>query len=314
MDESTSSISRRDLVLAGAGLLLAGGSAAAAPVARGKPLRIAHLTDMHVKPEASNGEGYAMALDSLTRLDPIPDLIVTGGDHIMDALVTSRDRAVVQWDLYERVLSQNTKLPVYPVLGNHDIWGWSVKEPLDESAPGFGKALALDRLKLNCGYYSFDAGGWHLVVLDNIARRGGGYYADLDPQQLEWLKGDLQSNRSRKPVCIFSHIPFLCVSALFFNQKPTVFWRVNDNLMHHDVKPLLPVFMQNNVRLLVSGHIHLGDRVDFKGMSFICDAAVSGSWWGGPFQEFPEGYGVLDLWPDGTFEHQYRTYGWKAGT
>jgi hypothetical protein len=26
----------------------------------------------------------------------------------------------------------------------------------------------------------------------------------------------------------------------------------------------------------------------------------------------PEGFGVLDLRPDGTFDHRYETYGWTA--
>ena len=40
--------------------------------------------------------------------------------------------------------------------------------------------------------------------------------------------------------------------------------------------------------------------------------AVSGNWWKGPRQEFPEGYGVIEFYPDGRFEHQYHTYGWIA--
>jgi hypothetical protein len=48
------------------------------------------------------------------------------------------------------------------------------------------------------------------------------------------------------------------------------------------------------------------------GMHFICDGAVSGNWWGGSFQDVPEGYGLFDLFSNGTFEHQYVTYGWKA--
>ena len=42
------------------------------------------------------------------------------------------------------------------------------------------------------------------------------------------------------------------------------------------------------------------------------DGAVSGSWWKGPLQGVPEGFGVVDLRPDGTFEHRYEAYGWKA--
>jgi 3',5'-cyclic AMP phosphodiesterase CpdA len=230
----------------------------------------------------------------------------------MDALQTTQQRAVIQWDLYDKVLSAGTKLPVYPVMGNHDVWGWAAKEPLDESVPEYGKAMALDRLKLKRSYYSFDAGGWHLVILDNIARRGGGYYSILDPEQLEWLKADLAANGSTKPVCVFSHIPFFAICPFFFSPKSETLWRVRDNLLYHDLSTILPVFKQGGVKLALSGHIHLGDRVDFDGMTFITTAAVSGNWWGGPFQQFAEGYGVVDLWPDGSFDYRYLNYGWKA--
>lgn len=311
--------SRREVILgglsAGAVMVVGADELRAAEPAPPGALRVAHLTDMHVKPEASNGEGYARALDSLKTLDRQPAFIVTGGDHVMDVMQSSRERGDVQWNLYQKLLEQNTKLRAYPVLGNHDVFGWGAKEPLPEDSPGYGKAMALDRLGLRKTWYSFDAGGWKFVVLDNIARRGGGYYGDIDPEQTEWLKGELESNRT-KPVCVFSHIPIASLCAFFFSygdgKKPKEFWKIGDNLMHRDSKDLIKLIGQNNVKLCVSGHIHLLDHVKYLGIDFICDGAVSGAWWGGPFQECAEGYGVFDFLPDGRFEHRYVTYGWDA--
>jgi len=303
----------------GAGTVLTLGIDQLRAAARLKPggLRVAHLSDMHVKPEAQNGEGYAKALGSLKQLDPAPDFIITGGDHVMDTLDCTPQRAAVQWDLYQKILERNTKLKVYPVLGNHDVFGWSRKDPLPEDTPGYGKAMALDRLGLNQGYYAFDAGGWKFIVLDNIARRGGGYYGELDAEQTEWLKAELQANKD-KPVVVFSHIPIASLCAFFFyyggGKTPKEFWKIGDNLMHRDAKPLIALLGQHNVKLCVSGHIHLLDHVKYMDVDFICDGAVSGNWWSGPFQECAEGYGVLDFCPDGTFEHRYVTYGWKAGS
>ena len=280
-------------------------------------LRFAHLSDMHVKPQGRGSEGFARALQSLSQLDPAPQWLVTGGDHVMDVLAATRAQAEGQWDLYDRVLWENTRLRTYPVLGNHDVWAWAAKEDLDHQ-PGFGKAMALDRLKLTQGYYSFDAGPWHFIVLDNIARRGRGYYGDLDAEQAEWLRADLSANASagNRPVCVISHIPLVSVCALFFQygfaERVGPTWSVGDNLLHHDVKPLLEILARGNVKLCISGHIHLLDHVEFMGIHFVCDGAVSGNWWGGPFQDVPEGYGVFDLYADGTFDHQYVTYGWKA--
>jgi 3',5'-cyclic AMP phosphodiesterase CpdA len=309
---------RRDVMIGalGAGAVLTLGVDQLRAVDAVKPggLRVAHLSDMHVKPEAQNGEGYAKALDSLKQIDPHPAFIVTGGDHVMDVMASTRARSDVQWDLYQRILEQNTKLRVYPVVGNHDVFGWGSKD-VTEDAAGYGKAMALDRLGLKQTYYGFDAGGWKFLVLDNIARRGGGYYGELDPEQTEWLTGELQANKD-KPVVVFSHIPIASLCAFFFyyggGKTPKEFWKIGDNLMHRDAKPLIALLGQHNVKLCVSGHIHLLDHVRYMGVDFICDGAVSGSWWGGPFQECSEGYGVLDFYPDGTFEHRYVTYGWVA--
>ncbi len=55
-------------------------------------------------------------------------------------------RTDTQWDIYQKTSTASTRSsrPI-TVLGNHDVWGWTAKENLDDQ-PGFGKALALDRL------------------------------------------------------------------------------------------------------------------------------------------------------------------------
>src|SRR5438067_1285434 len=310
---SRRSILAASLAAAG-GVIVTSVSRAAAPT---KPagFRFAHLTDMHVKPESGAPEGYAKALQSLAKVDPPPQFIITGGDHVMDALEKPRDRVNLQWDVYDKVFRENTKLKSYPVIGNHDVWGWMAKENWDAES-GFGKAVYLERMQLPKSYYSFDSGAWHFIVLDNISRREKAYFGQLDDEQTEWLKGELAAHAGKKPVCVLSHIPLVAICALFFGygngKTPKEFWRVGDNMMHHNVKPLLKILAAGNVKLCISGHVHLLDRVNYLGMSFICDGAVSGNWWGGPFQEVSEGYGIFDLFDDGTFEHQYVTYGWEA--
>jgi 3',5'-cyclic-AMP phosphodiesterase len=312
---------RREVVrtgIAACGLAALNGIAVAQPRAgsgKGERIRFAHLTDMHVQPELRAGEGFAAALQSLNKLDPRPDFIITGGDHVMDVFETDAARADVQWNLYTRVLRENTKLPTYACMGNHDVFGWGAapdKVPADSR--GYGKASAVERLNMKGPYYSFDEGPWHFVCLDNIARRDRGYLGDLEEAQSRWLATDLERAGGR-PVCVVSHIPLLGACVFFDGGDDRVredFWHVPDSYMHRNVKPLLDLLRRHNVRLLLSGHMHLVDRVDYLGMTFICDGAVCGGWWKGPNQEFSEGYGVVDLWSDGTFEHKYVTYGWKA--
>ena len=316
-----SEISRRALIRTG----LSAGAAMLAPAvvratvdAPAKPraaggVRFAHLTDMHIQPELRADDGYAAALRSLAKLDPQPDFVITGGDHVMDSFEHRLKRVKVQWDLYDKVLSENLKLPVYATLGNHDVFGWG-KDPTEISpaTSGYGKAMALDRLRMQQTYYSFDRAGWHFVILDNISRRDHGYFAGLDDEQTEWLKGDLAGND--KPVCVVTHIPLLSACVFFDLKFDDNTYQVNDALMQREVKPLLTLLRANNTKLCLSGHIHLVDRVDYLGMTFLCNGAVCGNWWKGPRQEFPEGYGVIDIYPDGGFDHQYVDFGWRAAT
>jgi hypothetical protein len=128
---------------------------------------------------------------------------------------------------------------------------------------------------------------------------------------LQWLKDDLA--RNEKPACLFSHIPLLSVGP--FNSPGFVkddHYRVPDTWLHANAMPLIELLRANRVRLCVSGHLHMVDRVDFLGISFVCNGSVCGRWWGGPYAQFPEGFGVFDLRPDGTFDYAYETFGWDA--
>jgi len=320
--------SRRQILRAGvvgsAGLLASRTvrAAAAKPGASApglQPFRVAHLTDIHVQPERRAGEGYLAALASLEKLSPRADLIVTGGDHVMDTTDTGLDRARTQWDVYRRAIA-STKTPVKSILGNHDIFGWGVKE-MPDSTVGYGRAMALDQLELAKPYYAFDGegeagGNWHFIMLDSMTRREFSYTGNFGPEQTEWLKADLSAaSAAKKHIIVFSHIPILSV-CVFFDGGPKRIreteWNVPDAWMHHDAHEIVDLLDQYNVKLAVSGHIHLVDRCDYRGTTYLCDGAVCGNWWKGPLAQFPEGYGVFDLYPDGRFEHEYVTYGWKA--
>jgi hypothetical protein len=66
------------------------------------------------------------------------------------------------------------------------------------------------------------------------------------------------------------------------------------------------------VKLCLSGHEHLWDRVQYNAVTYVCNGAVCGNWWKGAYHETSEGYGVVDLYADGTFEVEYVRYGWQV--
>ena len=274
-------------------------------------LRIAHLTDIHVQPELNAPQGMARALQHAQNLSDKPDLIFNGGDAIMDALGADQARTQTQWQVWQSVLKNECSLPVVHCIGNHDVWGWEAKENLSQEKL-YGKKWALDEFGLASRYYSFDKAGWHFIVLDSTHPAPNGYTAKLDEEQFEWLQDDLQRTPATVPVCVLSHIPIICFCAFFDGDNETDKggnWQVPGAWMHLDARRIKNLFYQHqNIKLCLSGHIHLQDKVEYLGIKYLCNGAVSGNWWEGNYQEFPPAYVVVDLYDDGSSESEYLPY------
>ena len=55
--------------------------------------------------------------------------------------------------------------------------------------------------------------------------------------------------------------------------------------------------------------MHLLDRVDYNGVAYLCNGAVSGNWWtSDTYQQTKAGYALIDLYDDGTVERTYLHY------
>jgi 3',5'-cyclic AMP phosphodiesterase CpdA len=291
-------------------------AADAAPSTKKRTLRLAHLTDLHIQPERAAVQGVAAALHHVQALADKPELIITGGDTIMDALVVGMDRAKLQWDLWQQTIKDECSLPIESCLGNHDVFGWDKKASgtTGEEAQ-WGKRWACDVFGRAKPYYSFDRNDWHIIVLDSILPSEQRLYnAGLDDEQFAWLQSDLAATPATTPVLVVSHIPIITVTVFSATAKKT------DNgdlviagpLMHNDYPRLRELFRKHpNVKLCLSGHTHVVDRIDFYGVGYLCNGAVCGGWWKADHQHTQPGYAVIDLFDDGTFDHQYINYGWK---
>jgi Icc protein len=328
---SQNQLSRRDLLRTGAavaaGTVLAGGwsgglalaeSPAASNSSRKRALRLAHLTDVHVQPERAAGEGLAACLHHVQEQKVKPDVIFNGGDAIMDSLATSPDRTRLQWKLWHDTFQKECSIPVESCIGNHDVWGWDKKRSgASGNEPNFGKAWSVEALGISNRYRSFDRAGWHFVVLDSIhtSDRERVYEGRIDEEQFEWLIDDLKKADAEKPICLLSHIPIMCVCMVFYSKKEPsdLDYNVSGANIHTDAPRLMKLFAKHpNVKLCLSGHIHDTDRVDYHGVTYLCNGAVSGGWWKGKHHECDAGYALVDLYDDGSFDHQYVNYAWKA--
>lgn len=305
-------MNRRDFLQRGGALALGatvGLSAASVqpppPTGIRRVLRVAHLTDVHVGPANDAPGGMATALRHAQAQEDRPELFLFGGDCIGDALGTPKGHVLEQWDIWNRVLADELKTPARMCLGNHDILGWNRRDDAELRAdPHYGKALALERLGMPSRYYSFDQAGWHFVVLDSMEFWHGnnqGYLARLDDEQFAWLDADLAGAAGR-PVCVLSHIPILSVAAFLDGDLAgTGTWVVPGAWMHIDARRIKDLFAKHgNVKVCLSGHLHMVDDVTYLGVRYLCNGAVCGGWWKGKWQDFGPAYALLDFYADGT--------------
>lgn len=76
--------------------------------------------------------------------------------------------------------------------------------------------------------------------------------------------------------------------------------------MHIDARAIINLFANYpQVKLCLSGHLHLQDKVVYNGVSYYCNGALCGNWWKGNYQYTKPGYATVDLYADGSFEVNY---------
>lgn len=320
------SFSRRDAIrtvgastlgaVAWNGLTAQGQSAEISPT-RKRSLRIAHLTDVHVQPEKQAAKGFAACLDHVQSLKDPVELILMGGDSVMESFDADDARTKEQWDVWNHVLKNHCSLPIRSAIGNHDIWGWdNAKSKTTGKEPNYGKRRALEMLHLDNRYYTFEQNGWQFIVLDSVQNhlaKTNGYLCYVDDEQYDWLESTLRDVPATTPTVILSHVPIISPSVFIWSNQDGGSFVIPRYILHNDYVKLKNLFAKHpNVKLCLSGHLHTLDRVDYNCVTYLCNGAVSGNWWGGRFNDTDEGYAVVDFYDDGTFEHEYVKYSWKA--
>jgi 3',5'-cyclic AMP phosphodiesterase CpdA len=275
-------------------------------------LRVAHLTDIHVDSLYNSEQGASVAFNHVCNLQDQPDFIITGGDHIADALKRGKPHVKNAWKIYNSVVESECKIPIYPAIGNHDIFGWALSTQPDKV---YGKLWAMDELKMKERYYYFDTpnnANWRFIVLDSCQfDPKNTYTAKLDDEQFEWLESVLNNTPSNVNISIVTHVPIISSTSFFDGRNESSGkWVVPSQWMHIDARDLKNLFKKHqNVKLALSGHIHMHDEINFMGVKYLCNGAVCGAWWNGHYYDFPPAYVVLDLFDDGSSKHYFVPYG-----
>jgi 3',5'-cyclic AMP phosphodiesterase CpdA len=206
----------------------------------------------------SGGKGQLAVARLLGRL--APDLILHTGDVVYPAGEERHyDRRF--FAPYGKLIKD---VPIFPVLGNHDVRRGNGAAFLANFHPPLGSPDSTKR------YYSFDWGNAHFVALDSELYHGD--KGSSSREQKAFLERDLAATRKRWKV-------------VFLHRSPYGSSRHGgDDLVRYDLEP---VFTRHGVDLVFAGHDHVYERtVPTRGVTYV----VSG---GGGRRLYPAGKGRL---------------------
>ena len=165
----------------------------------------------------------------------------------------------LKWDLPLKPLL--TRLPVYPVVGNHDVEAaaqWEGQPFYYRAFPAFTDPdfVASDNDGEN-QWYAFAVGKVQFVMLDSQTFFGESGH---DAQE-EWLAGRLADDRFDHTIVTFHVAPYTSSRHRFDGQAAQFFW--------------IPQFEASNVRLVLSGHSHNYERLTYNGITYIVSGGGS---------------------------------------
>ena len=172
---------------------------------------------------SSKGDEATAAL-----LDAIPGTVFTAGDNAYESGTASEFA-----NCYDPSWGRH-KARTRPSPGNHEYKTSKASGYFDY----FG-AAAGDRTK---GYYSYDVGSWHVVVLNSNCSAIGG--CGVGSPQETWLRNDLEKSTARCTVAYWHH-PLFTSGQYSYNPS---------------VKPLWDALHADGAELVVVGHDHLYER------------------------------------------------------
>ena len=279
----------------------AGSSTDAKAATTGK-FKFLHLTDTHIQPELHAVDGCRMCFSHAHKSRA--DFALIGGDLVFDAAEQKHDRAKFLYAMYAETVKR-IEMPVYSALGNHDVFGTSPASGIDKSDPAYGKKMFEDRIGPR--YQSFDHKGIHFVILDSIELTPDGKFSGgIDADQIAWLKTDLEKTGKAMPVVVTTHVPLVSGAVQILDAGAN--WQ---GLLVRNARQVLDILWQSNLKMVLQGHTHIVEKVEYNGCAFITGGAVSGNWWKGKRLFHPEGYGLIEV-ADGKLSWSYQTYGFVA--
>ena len=214
-----------------------------------KPVLIAQISDLHIKPPGALAYGrvdtaaaLARCVVALNAFRPKPDFVVISGD-LADTPTAD------EYQYLKRLLAP-LELPYAGIPGNHDS-----RELMRAALPSAAYAFPSGPLNQR-----IEIGGLDLVLLDSSVP--GKPHGELDMPSLQWLEATLADSPGRPALVVLHHPPF----------KAGIWHMDRQNL--RNAAELAPIVKRHpRVQCIATGHVHRATLTMFAGVpTTICPA------------------------------------------
>ena len=214
-----------------------------------KPVHIAQISDLHIKPPGSLAYGRvdtAAALErcvaALNAFRPKPDFVVISGD-LADTPTAE------EYQHLKRLLA-SLELPYAGIPGNHDS-----RELMRAAFPSQPYAFSSGPLNQR-----IEIGGLDLLLLDSSVP--GKPHGELDAPTLQWLDATLADSSGRPALVFLHHPPF-----------KTGIWHMDRQNLVDGAGLEAVVRRHPHVQRIATGHVHRAALTMFAGVATtICPA------------------------------------------
>jgi predicted phosphodiesterase len=167
---------------------------------------------------------FSEIIDEVKLLDP--DFVMCVGD-LIEGYTDDTLRIHAEWDSIMDIIG-TLSCPFYFVAGNHEIQN-ETDRAIYEKRTGFKR------------YYSFN-------------------YKEMDKEQIEWLKKDLETNKNKHNIFVFYHLP-------------TYLYALRDNTPD----ALAEIFEQYGADMVFTGHHHEYSYLNHNDIEYINVGSSGGS-------------------------------------
>jgi 3',5'-cyclic AMP phosphodiesterase CpdA len=190
----------------------------------------AQVSDSHIgfskEPNKDVAGTFQQAVVRINAVPKRPDLLLHTGD------LTHLSKPD-EFDTCAQILKTARVSETFCVPGEHDVFTDDGKQYLER----YGKNTK------GTGWHSFDHKGVHFIGLVNVANLKPGGLGLLGPEQLVWLKRDVQGLGSSTPIVVYAHVPLWTV-------YPKWGWGTEDS------EQALSLLRRFGSVTVLNGHIH----------------------------------------------------------